>query len=131
MSFGRVRSNAAYAFLLDDKVRSRVEARGRVELSGPEAAALAVSKNVHTALVVAVVLLVVKIVGDNTDLGVAFSAVLGLPFAAFWLGGLVDSRHPTAGATAKAACLAIGEALAGFVGVVVLSVVFAVVTGLG
>ena len=36
VSSGCVRSNAAYAFLLDDKVLSRVEARGEVELSGPD-----------------------------------------------------------------------------------------------
>ena len=119
-----MRSNAAYAFLLDDKARSRVEARGRVELSGPEAAALAFSKNVHTALVVTAVLLTVKIAGGTTDYFVAVPALIFLPFAAFWLGGLVDARRPTAGATAKAACRAAGEALAGFIGFVVL---FAVV----
>ena len=111
-----MRSNAAYAFLLDDKARSRVEARGRVELSGPEAAALAFSKNVHSALVIAAVLLVVKIAGGTTDKEVAVRALLGFPFAAFWLGGLADTRRPTAGATAKAACRAAGEALAGLVG---------------
>ena len=110
-----MRSNAAYSFLLHDKARSRVEARGRMELSGPEAAALAVSKNVHTALVVAVVLLTVYIVGGTTDQSVAMPALLALPFAAFWLGGLADARRPSAGATAKAACQATGEVLAGFV----------------
>ena len=123
-SSGRVRSNAAYAFLLDDKARARVEAWGRVELSGPEAAALAVSKNVHAALVVAAVLLHVKIgaIGD------AAASPMILPLAAFWLGGLADARRPTAGATAKAACLATGEALAGAVGYGVLFLVWSAVT---
>ena len=124
-----MRSNAAYAFLLDDKARSRVEARGRVELSGPEAAALAFSKNVHTGLVVAVVLMVVKVVGGLTD-GAASALMLGLPFIAFWLGGLADARRPTAGATAKAACRTAGEALAGSVATFVLVALFFVVTGL-
>ena len=119
-----MRSNAAYAFLLDDKARSRVEARGRVELSGPEAAALAFSKNVHTGLVVAAVLLIVYIVGGTTNQAVAVPALFFLPFAAFWLGGLADARRPTAGATAKAACRTAGEALAGFVGVGVLEGLF-------
>ena len=61
---------------------------------------------------------------------VAFAALFYLPFAAFFLGGLADARRPTAGATAKAACRAAGEALAGFVGWVVLGAVFAAVTGL-
>jgi hypothetical protein len=105
-----------------------VEARGRVELSGPQAAALAVSKNVHTALVVAAVLMVVKIVGGTTDEGVARPVMFGLPFVAFWRGGLADARRPTAGATAKAACLATGEALAGAVGYGVLFLVWSAVT---
>ena len=46
---------------------------------------------------------------------VAFAALFYLPFAAFFLGGLADARRPTAGATAKAACQATGEVLAGFV----------------
>ena len=131
-----MRSNAAYAFLLDDKARSRVEAQVQVELSGPDAAALWgvsmapwVSKNVHATLVVAAVLLVVKIVGGTTDSsmrkglvtdglvynGVPVQALILIPLAVFWLGGMVDARRPTASATAKAACRAAGEALAGFV----------------
>ena len=101
-----------------------------MELSGPDAAALAFSKNVHTVLVVAVVLMVVKIVGDTTDEDLATPVLFYLPFAAFWLGGLADARRPTAGATAKAACRTAGEALAGSVATFVLVALFFVVTGL-
>ena len=55
---------------------------------------------------------------------VAFAALFYLPFAAFFLGGLAGARRPTAGATAKAACRAAGEALAGWVGCFVLFAVY-------
>ena len=120
-----VRSNAAYAFLLDDRARARVEAEARVEMVEEEANALSTSKNVHTTLVVAGTLLIVRIVGGTTKFGIA--ALIGLPCLAFWLGGLADARRPTAGATAKAACAATAEALASIVGyymIVVISVLF-------
>jgi hypothetical protein len=104
-----------------------------VELSGPEAKALSASKNVHTALVVAAVPLFVFIgsttqflffayyqwsiipvlAADGPTVAVKRWTLLLLPFAPFWLGGLADARRPTAGATAKMACRAAGEALVG------------------
>ena len=118
-----VRSNAAYAFLLDDRARARVEAEARVEMVEEEANALSTSKNVHTALVVAGTLLIVRNV--DVDLG----AYIFPPFLLFWLGGLADARRPTAGATAKAACAAAAEALAGFVGYFMLAAIFLVISG--
>ena len=44
--------------------------------------------------------------------------------AALTDGGLAGARRPTAGATAKAACRAAGEALAGWVGCFVLFAVY-------
>ena len=119
-------SNAAYAFLLDDKARSRVEARGRVELSGPEAAALSASKNVHATLVIVAVLLAVWIAGSTTEKLVTVPSLVFLPFGALCLSALADAGRPTAAMTAKVACRAAGEALVGFIGWVVLCATFIV-----
>ena len=108
-------SNAAYAFLLNDKVRARVEARGRVEPSEAESAQLAASKNVHAVLVVAFVSLQVTTITEDSSAAAQGLNLFGVSFLAFLLGGLADARRPTAGETATAACKATGEWLAGFV----------------
>eukprot|EP01052_Picozoa_sp_SAG31_P076353 SAG31_NODE_35623_length_321_cov_0.923423_1_plen_100_part_10 len=61
-----ITSNAAYAFLLNDKIRSRVERRGRVELYGDDTDRLEASKTVHTVIVIVAVLLPIAIVGYVT-----------------------------------------------------------------
>eukprot|EP01052_Picozoa_sp_SAG31_P024910 SAG31_NODE_2152_length_6315_cov_6.487452_4_plen_107_part_00 len=89
-----------------------------------EANVLSTSKNVHTALVVAGTLLIVRAVDGTTTGTNAEITLITLPFLLFWLGGLADARWPTAGATAKAACAATVEALAGFVGYNMILIIF-------
>jgi hypothetical protein len=139
-----VHSNAAYAFLLDDKARSKVESQGPVVLSELDAKALSTSKNLHTTLVVVAAFLHVKIAGDSTIYYVHLALLL-LPFPFFLIGGLADARRPTAGATAKAMtttpkqnptstqkvrlCKAAGRLLAGLVAWLLLHTLYIVVNG--
>jgi hypothetical protein len=56
--------NVAYAVALSERVRTRVEQFGRVELRDTEAAALVQSKALHVVLIVAVVPLGVWVNGS-------------------------------------------------------------------
>ena len=108
--------NAAYAVGLSERVRTRVEEFGRVELRDAEAAALVRSKAVHVALVAGAVL-----AGVWSASGVALS----IPFLAFWLGGVAEAiATPGAGAAEKAKGVgkATGAATLGAVGIAILMV---------
>jgi hypothetical protein len=86
--------NVAYAVGLSERVRTRVEEFGRVELRDAEAAALVWSKAVHVVLLVPAVLVAVWSAKN-------FHAFL-FPFLAFWLGGTVEAvATPAAGAAEK------------------------------
>jgi hypothetical protein len=110
--------NVAYAVGLSERVRTRVEEFGRVELRGAEAAALVRSKVVH------VVLLVVAVptaVWSDSILIAWF-----LSFLAFWLGGVAEVvATPGAGATEKVKGIgkATGAALLGVVSFYILVLV--------
>ena len=109
--------NAAYAVGLSERVRTRVEEFGRVELRDAEAAALVRSKAVHVALVAGGV-----IVGVWSANGGASTLIA---FLAFWLGGVAEAvATPGAGAAEKAKGVgkATGAAALGYVGVFMLAV---------
>ena len=90
-------------------MRARVEVAGRLELNAAEATALARTKAVHISLIV---LAVLAGVWSSHPSGV-FS-----PFAAFMLGGVVESYSPgaTAMETAKRVGKVLGGSLLGYVG---------------
>jgi hypothetical protein len=86
--------NAAYAVGLSERVRTRVEEFGRVELRDAEAAALVRSKAVHVVLLVVAV--PAGVWSANAD--VAFP----IAFLTFWLGGVAEAvAMPGAGAAEK------------------------------
>jgi hypothetical protein len=81
--------NVAYAVGLSERVRTRVEEFGKVELRDAEAAALVWSKVVHMVLLVATMLVLVwsakfgiLLFGHKTFL---------TAFLAFWLGGVAEA----------------------------------------
>ena len=103
--------NVAYAVGLSERVRTRVEEFGRVELRDVEAAALVRSKAVHVALLVGVMLAGVWSADGNVALGI-------------WLGGVAEAvATPGAGAAEKAKGVgkATGAAALGVVGFVILA----------
>ena len=109
--------NVAYAVGLSERVRTRVEEFGRVELRDAEAAALVRSKVLHVALVVGTVL--AGVWSANLD------AASLIPFLAFWLGGVAETvATPGGGAAEKAKGVgkATGAMLLGFVGFCILAV---------
>jgi hypothetical protein len=86
--------NAAYAVGLSERVRTRVEEFGRVELWDTEAAALVRSKVVYVALLVAAV---PTMVWSANVLAAMFA-----PFLTFWLGGVAEAvATPGVGAAEK------------------------------
>ena len=86
--------NAAYAVGLSERVRTRVEEFGRVELRDTEATALVRSKVVHVVMLVAAV--IAGVWSAN------FLFALMFPFLAFWMGGVVEAvAMPGAGAVEK------------------------------
>jgi hypothetical protein len=101
--------NAAYAVGLSERVRTRVEEFGRVDLRDAEAAALVRSKAVHMVLLVVAVLAAVWL----EDILAAFL----IPLLAFWLGGVADAAATPADAGAaekiRGAGKATGAALLG------------------
>ena len=104
--------NAAYAVGLSERVRTRVEEFGRVELRDAEAAALVRSKAVHVALVAGAMLAGVWSADGNVALGI-------------WLGGVAEVvATPGAGAAEKAKGVgkATGAAVLGVVGYTILFV---------
>ena len=103
--------NAAYAVGLSERVRTRVEEFGRVELRDAEAVALVRSKAVHVALVAGAMLAGVW----SANVMAAFL----IAFPAFWLGGVAEAvATPGAGAAEKAKGVgkATGAVVLGFVG---------------
>jgi hypothetical protein len=103
--------NAAYAVGLSERVRTRVEQFGRVQLRDTEAAALVQSKAVHVVLLVAAVPTAVWL-GSHT-----FGFLPA--FVAFWLGGVAEAiGTPDVGTTEKikGAGKATGAAVLGLVG---------------
>jgi hypothetical protein len=111
--------NVAYAVGLSERVRTRVEEFGRVELRDAEAAALVRSKAVHVALIVGAVLATVW----SADGGTAANTIW--PGLAFWLGGVAEAvATPGTGAVEKAQGVgkATGAMLLGFVGFCILAV---------
>jgi hypothetical protein len=115
--------NAAYMYAvgLSERVRTRVEEFGRVELRDAEAAALVRSKAVHVALLVGAVLAAVWV----ADYWVAFLT----GFLAVWLGGVAEAvATPGAGAAEKAKGVgkATGAAALGGIGFMLLTVVIGI-----
>jgi hypothetical protein len=110
--------NAAYVVGLSERVRTRVEEFGRVELQDTEWAALVRSKAVHMVVLVATVPASMWWGGTIVFLG---------PFFAFWLGGVAEAiATPGAGAAEK--IKGVGKATAavvlGVVGLGTLSAAF-------
>jgi hypothetical protein len=95
--------NAAYAVGLSERVRTRVEEFGRVELRDPEAAARVWSEAVPVVLIVAAVLMGVWS-GNN-------GVVIVTPYLAFWLGGVAEAIA-TPGAAAAEKIKGVGKATA-------------------
>ena len=96
---------------LSERVRTRVEAFGRVELRDTEAAALVRSKAVHMVLVVATVLAVVS--------AIRVQMAPPVMFLAFWLGGVFEAViMPRAGVAEKVQDVgkATGAAVLGTIG---------------
>jgi hypothetical protein len=103
--------NAAYAVGLSERVRTRVEEFGRVELRDAEAAVLVRSRAVHVVLIVVVV--PASIIWSGNGFGAGM-----FPYLAFWLGGVVEAVvKPGAGAAekVKGVAKATGAALLGLV----------------
>lgn len=103
--------NLAYAVVLPERLHTRVENEGRVELGELEAAALMVSKGVHVATLVAMALCAVAM-GDP---------VLALWFAlpAFWVAGAVEAVVGSADTAQTCASVAkvTGRWLSGAIGI--------------
>jgi hypothetical protein len=113
--------NAAYAVGLSERVRTRVENFGRVELRDVDAAALVRSKAVHVALLVAAVPSIVWSADGR------LRVVLLAPFLVFWIGGMVEAvAAPGAGTVQKIKRVgkATGAFVLGVVGVMTVMFVF-------
>jgi hypothetical protein len=105
---------------LSERVRTRVEEFGRVELQDTEVVALVWSKALHMVLIVVTVPAAVL-------LGDPLLPVLG-PFLLFWLGGVAEAvATPGAGAAEKIKGVgkATGAAVLGFVFFLIRLVYFA------
>jgi hypothetical protein len=86
--------NVAYTVGLSERVRTRVEEFGRVELRDTEATTLVRSKVVHVVMLVAAVIAGVW--------SASFLFALMFPFLACWMGGVVEAvAMPGAGAVEK------------------------------
>jgi hypothetical protein len=107
----------AYAVGLSERVRTRVEEFGRVELRDAEAAVLVRSKAVHMALIVAAVLAAVW--------SATGAAAVVIVFDAFLLGGVAEAvatPGAEAGEKAKGIGKAMGAAMLGGIGFMILFV---------
>ena len=103
--------NTAYAVGRSERVRTRVEEFGRVQLRDAEAAALVRSKAVHMTLLAWAVLAGVWSANSK--------AAIYIGSLAFWLGGVAEAvATPGAGAAEKAKGVgkATGAVVLGFVG---------------
>eukprot|EP01046_Picozoa_sp_COSAG06_P055023 COSAG06_NODE_9980_length_1775_cov_38.735680_1_plen_139_part_00 len=112
--------NALFVVLLPERVRARIEDRGRVELGDGDAEALARTKLVHTVLILLAVLIPVWL--GASDISAGTETALLFPFLAFWAGGVAETLG--AGRSGAEVCKAIGlttvATLFGFIGFVVL-----------
>ena len=113
--------NALFATMLPERLRVRIEEVGHVELGDAEAAALARTKPIHTALILVTVLGSVAIGGvDGDGAAVVFTALT------FWVGGVAEAFG--AGRSVCDVCKRIGWATgASLLGFVVLVLVFVLV----
>lgn len=117
--------NVAYAIMLDERVRSRVEQRSRVKLDNEQVAWLMRSKVVHVGLVVVVV-----------PSAVWYSHVFSMfiPMLCFWVGGVMEAVMDAAatGAGATGACKGVARATGAFLlGMVAYAGLFNASLGLG
>lgn len=78
--------NVAYRFALGERVRSRVETAGRLELTDDEKTALVRTKQFHLPTVAVYLTVAVKL---------AHPAAAFLVFPIFWLGGVAEAFVPT------------------------------------
>jgi hypothetical protein len=108
---------------LSERVRTRVEEFGRVELRDDEAVALVWSKAVHLHVVLLVVAVPVVVWSGTSQIG---GAVFFISFPAFWLGGVAEAvATPGAGAAEriKGVGKATAAALLGFAGLMTVNAV--------
>ena len=80
--------NAAYAFLLAERTRMRVEQRARIKLSDEEAAELSTTKSVHMCSIIFGIILAVALAG-YTSLD-PFGWAIFVSYVAFWVGGFCE-----------------------------------------
>ena len=101
--------NIAFTLGLGERVRARVEDAARVELNDLEAATLAWTKTLHTAMVVVAAVLGVFLA--------EFEPVFALSFGSFFLGGVAQScaLGATVGQKCKRGCCVVVSSLLGVV----------------
>ena len=125
--------NITYDRLMSERVRSRIEERGRVEIDDAEAQALSRSKAVHAFLlsvsVPCVVLFAPTILAG--DVGWGGFVITLVPFVVFWLAGAVEAiancrirrNAASGGGGAAGACISIAKATGAFMlGLVVFAI---------
>ena len=86
--------NAVFALGIAERVRARVEAKGRVQLSDEDAAVLARTKPLHVCLVVVYLVgsaLAVSKLYHATNGSVIFVTFIFGPHAPFWIGALAEA----------------------------------------
>lgn len=81
--------NAAFAMVLGERARARVEDAGRIELGDVESAALAQTKVVHVCAITFAIC-----VGVWTVQVTNFAATIVLPRVCMWIGGVAESIVP-------------------------------------
>eukprot|EP01051_Picozoa_sp_SAG22_P001203 SAG22_NODE_45_length_24718_cov_12.462448_6_plen_131_part_00 len=81
--------NFAYQIGLDEQVRSRVEERGRVQLTEDQTAALARSKTMHMVLLSSSVFFGLRLMNSGTRS--LYNPGVGLPFVSLYLAAAVEA----------------------------------------
>lgn len=117
--------NVAYAVGLSERLRTRVEQFGHVELEDAEADALVRAKAVHVVLIVATLLWSVSWGASGGDYAREIAELI--PIFAFWAGGVDESvtmPGTTAAEKAKGACKATGAFVLGIVANVSFRIIF-------
>lgn len=102
--------------MLPERLRTRLEEAGRVDLGDADAAALARTKLVHTVVILVAVLAAVSVSAYG---GMGFwTAIIGFPFLAFWAGGVAEAFGVgrSVSELAKAVGWTTGAALLGMLG---------------
>ena len=107
--------NLAFSIGLSERVRSRVEEAGRVELTDAEATGLARSKIVHVVLVVGAMLATVRVAASfGPQLGpVVMGAII---YFVLWLGGLFEAKTADREKTKRHALFVTVSAVLGILG---------------